>query len=105
MGAQTLRTGVTWQYWGKVDQGNGDDKSDWQELPLAAEQNKFDAVILTKPKGAIEKREIAGKSSRWIRCKTATLAPTTDPFSVDALSFESTAWMRTKMWTRECSNQ
>ena len=85
VGAKTLRTGVTWQYWGKVDKGDGDETVDWQDLPFALEQDEIDSVVLTKPKGAIDPREIDGKSSRWIRCITPTLNFSDEPFSVDAL--------------------
>ncbi|MGZ5442163.1 MAG: hypothetical protein ACXW5U_10605 [Thermoanaerobaculia bacterium] len=63
VGAQSLREGVTWQYWGKVD---GNDETDWQLLKLA-DQQQAGAVVLSKPKGKVEPREIAGKKSRWIR--------------------------------------
>lgn len=62
-GAQSLRQGVTWQYWGKVD---GNDETDWQLLQLADPQ-QAGAVVLSKPKGKVEPREIAGRKSRWIR--------------------------------------
>jgi len=65
VGAQALREGVTWQYWGKVE---GNDETDWQLLTLADPQNQPDAVLLSKEKkGKIEMREIAGKKCRWIR--------------------------------------
>ena len=65
VGATALRTGVTWQYWGKVD-GNSED--DWQPLELAkADEQRDNAVVLRKEKGAVEPRDIREKNSRWIR--------------------------------------
>ena len=57
VGATTLRTGVTWQYWGKAD---GNDEDDWRLLTLAASQ-QADAVVLEKQKGAVEPLPIDGK--------------------------------------------
>jgi len=75
VGATTLRTGVTWQYWGKVD---GNDETDWQPLDLAADP-QADAVVLEKKKGAVEPREIDGKSSRWVRAFQKTVENTSSP--------------------------
>lgn len=85
VGAASLITGVTWQYWGKVD---GKDEVGWQPLTLDSErqQKLNDAVALKKPKGAIESREIAGRNSRWIRAYCQTVGATEDPFTNDQLS-------------------
>jgi len=65
VGATALRTGVTWQYWGKVEESDVDD---WRPLTLAkADEQRDDAVVLRKKKGAVEPRDIGGKNSRWIR--------------------------------------
>jgi hypothetical protein len=66
IGATTLRSGVTWQYYGKVD---GDDEVGWQTLALGSEDEQRTAkgIILKKKKGAVETTDIAGRSSRWIR--------------------------------------
>ncbi len=85
VGAQALRESVAWQYWGKVDP---DEEVGWQTLTLAdeADQRKRpDAVVLTKPKGAIEPREIGGKSSRWIRGTTKKITGPGPMLSVDEL--------------------
>lgn len=63
VGATALRTGVTWQYWGKVE---GNDEVGWQPLTLSDDQ-QADAVALEKKKGSVEPLEIDGKTSRWIR--------------------------------------
>jgi len=84
VGATALRTGVTWQYWGKVD-GNGED--DWQPLELAkADEQRDDAVVLRKEKGAVEPRNIDRNNSRWIRAITNVVKAEDAPFTVDQLS-------------------
>jgi hypothetical protein len=78
VGAQALREGVAWQYWGKVDPR---DEVGWQKLTLAPlDAQQPDAVVLTKPKGAVVPRAIAGKNSRWIRGVTPTIPPGQPPF-------------------------
>jgi hypothetical protein len=85
VGAKDLGESVDWEYWGKVD---GKDEVTWQKL-ARAEGNKQqpDAVVLEKPKGAVEPREIgAGLSSRWIRAVRSTVDSAASPFRVEALS-------------------
>jgi hypothetical protein len=80
VGATGLSEGVKWEYWGKIDP---EDEVDWQPLTLAppAEQQP-DALVLKKPKGAVEVREVGqGNSSRWIRAFRKTV--TGNPFRVD----------------------
>jgi hypothetical protein len=67
LGARSLRTGVAWQYWGKVE---GSDDVDWQPLTVVDDSTQPAAVVLEKPAGAIEPREIKGINSRWIRAYT-----------------------------------
>jgi hypothetical protein len=85
VGASTLREGFTWQYWGKVD---GKDEVAWQPLAFDDEKQKTvsDAIVLTKPKGAIEETEIGGKKSRWIRAFEKTVEASADPFTADDFS-------------------
>jgi hypothetical protein len=65
VGASGLVTGIEWQYWGKVE---GSDEVAWQPLKVADPVNqKPDALVLTKAKGAIEPKKIGDIKSRWIR--------------------------------------
>lgn len=83
-GAESLREGVVWEYWGKV---KGGEEPDWQDLPLAAAEKQEDgAVVLTKPEGAIEPRDIDGKNSRWIRALTKTVPAGQKPFLPNGLA-------------------
>ncbi len=77
VGAESLREGYAWQYWGKVD---GQDEVKWQ--PLKIDKQKPD-VVLTKPKGAIEELEIGGKKGRWIRAFARTINPDAGPIRVE----------------------
>lgn len=85
VGGKALRAGITWQYWGKGDKS---DEIDWQRLEFAPEQSQQrqkDALVLTKQNGAIEQREIAGRSSRWIRATSNASAHPVQTVSFDAL--------------------
>ncbi|HUR83680.1 MAG TPA: baseplate J/gp47 family protein [Thermoanaerobaculia bacterium] len=83
-GAQSLREGVTWQYWGKVGL---EEEAGWRTLkPAPDDKQQSGALVLTKPKGAVEPTEIAGKSSRWIRGITRNVPATQQPFQTDELS-------------------
>lgn len=84
VGAKILGEDVTWQYWGKLDQG---DEVGWQPLTLAKpEDQQADALVLKKPKGAVEPREIgAGNSSRWIRAFKGNVERGAPLLQVDAL--------------------
>jgi hypothetical protein len=80
-GAQSLRTGVTWEYWGKVE---GKEEVDWQPLTLVQPQPPG-AVLLSKDKGAIEMLPINGKTSRWIRALTKNIPPGQQPQALEDL--------------------
>jgi hypothetical protein len=83
-GAQILRESVKWDYWGKVGM---EEEPGWRKLSLAPDADQEPgAVVLQKPKGAVEPREIAGKSSRWIRALTKNVPPTQPPFQSDELA-------------------
>lgn len=67
LGAQSL-VGVAWQYWGKRAAAEDPEAVTWQPLTKATEQTDANALILHKPKGAVEPREIVkGMGARWIR--------------------------------------
>lgn len=88
LGASSLRSGVTWQYWGKIE---GNDESDWRPFKVASTQQTNNAVQLEKPKGSIDPREINGKTSRWIRAFAKTVSPSAEPFTADELSLRINA--------------
>jgi hypothetical protein len=75
VGATGLPADVAWEYWGKLDPGAD---VGWKPLKLSDQK----AVVLGKPKGSVEKYEIDGKSSRWIRAYTKKV--TDGPFSTDS---------------------
>lgn len=81
VGAQGLGDGIAWQYWGKAGQAPD---ADWQSLTPAATP-RTDALVLSKPKGAIDPRDIGGKTSRWIRGFKKTITDTTARFRGDSL--------------------
>jgi hypothetical protein len=85
VGADSLREGYAWQYWGKV---GGQDEVKWQLLKADKEKQKTvnDAIVLTKPKGAIEELEIGGRKSRWIRAYRKTIGATDESFRNDEIS-------------------
>ncbi|MGY4404079.1 hypothetical protein [Bradyrhizobium sp. USDA 3315] len=61
-GGPTKQT-CQWSYWGKEDKG---DKVDWVKLD---QEKVAGRILLWKPAGSIEPREIGGKPSRWLRAK------------------------------------
>ena len=79
VGAPSLITGVTWQYWGKVE---GKDEEKWQDLKNPTLKNG--AISLAKPKGDVVPYEVGGKKSRWIRALMNKLPGTQDPLRVEA---------------------
>ncbi|HET7055153.1 MAG TPA: hypothetical protein VFI12_01755, partial [Thermomicrobiales bacterium] len=79
---------MSWQYWGKVDPN---DEVGWQPLTPAVNQPAKNAVLLTKPKGAVEPIEVDGKNSRWIRALTKTVGASQQPFMTDELSIRVNA--------------
>ncbi len=82
-GARNL-TGVTWHYWGKKHPA---EEIGWQELPAAeAElQAKADGLVLAKPRGSMEMKELVqGSQSRWIRASVDTVPANQPPLLVDA---------------------
>ena len=99
-GAQSLRTGVTWQYWGKADPF---DQETWQPLTLRKAQLPG-AVVLRKPKGAIVPREIDGRKSRWLRAYRKTVSGA-EPLALDQLTIAvNPADCSTKdLWTPDAS--
>lgn len=85
VGAIELREGYTWEYSGKR---NPNDEVGWLPLTLDADRQKTvnNAIVLMKPKGAIEKKEIGGKNTRWIRVYAKTIDPASSPFTSDRLA-------------------
>lgn len=81
LGSARLRDGLIWEYWGKSEIS---DEAAWRLLPL--DNNRPDAVVLLKPKGAMEQKEIGGKKGRWIRAYMKTVGPNVAPITTDAFS-------------------
>lgn len=86
-GAQSLPGDLRWEYWGKI---KDEDEPDWRELPPAKNQDS-DALVLDKPAGAIEERDIDGRKSRWIRGVTKNLLATNQPFQPSSLGIRVNA--------------
>jgi len=85
VGAKVLQTGISWEYWGKSD---GSEEDSWQAMKLAPplEQAKVsDAIVLKKPKGPIDQKEINTRSSRWIRGMTRNVESAEALLRVDSL--------------------
>jgi hypothetical protein len=81
IGSLRLRTGFTWQYWGKSEE---DDIATWRPMPF--DDSRQDAIVLKKPKGAMEQRNIGGKKGRWIRAYLKTVGPGEEPIRAEAFS-------------------
>ena len=81
VGAQGLGDGVLWQYWGKDETlAAGKDVVGWQALEPVDVAGVTDAVVLRKPKGAMEPKDIGpAKASRWIRAYRQSLANVAEP--------------------------
>jgi hypothetical protein len=72
VGAESLGSTAIWEYWGKAKDAPATDADPrWRALTPGAQ--KSDALVLTKPAGAIEPRMIGVVNSRWIRGRTAHL--------------------------------
>jgi hypothetical protein len=86
IGSPRLRSGVIWEYWGKSENS---DEAAWRLLPVDA--NQPDAIVLLKPKGAMEQQEIGGKKGRWIRAYLKTVGPGVAPITTEAFSLRINA--------------
>lgn len=83
VGASALGSGITWQYWGKVD---GGDEEDWRPLTMAPpNEQRPGAVVLKKPKGEISPHKIGATNSRWIRAYTKKVEGAAPALQVDTL--------------------
>lgn len=84
VGGERVGRDVVWQYWGKH---HPNEEVAWQDLVLAPEKEQQpDAIVLKKPKGAVEPREIVkGGSSRWIRAFKATVDALAPLLQIDSL--------------------
>ncbi len=83
VGASVLQTGINWQYWGKRE-GSDEEEPDWHPLKVADTQ-KNDALVLEKPKGAVEPKKIGDINSRWIRAYSTKVETTDALLRVDGL--------------------
>lgn len=83
VGAAALRADISWQYWGKKGTG----EAGWQDLTVASSKDQTvpDALVLSKPSGSIDPKEIAGHSARWIRAYAQTVQADKDPFTAKGL--------------------
>jgi hypothetical protein len=90
VGAQGLGAEATWEYWGKKKSIDpGDDEPRWRELPRAA--MRLDALVLTKPAGAVETHTVGSVESRWIRARTAHVDALEPVLSTDTLTLRINA--------------
>lgn len=90
VGGERLGDGVVWEYFGKVKPPEGslpppDDVSRWQALTADTSKSP-DAVVLSKPAGAVDPLKIGVVEARWIRARTSHLDGTTPVLSTDALT-------------------
>lgn len=69
-GLPTLPAEVAWEYWGKDDSVTDPNDADprWRALVLEDEDDP-EALIVKKPKGAIEPTQIGTAEGRWVRAR------------------------------------
>lgn len=86
VGAQGLGTGAVWEYWGKKKpaENAGDDEPQWRAFVEAVAGP--DAMVLTKPGGAVETRKVGAVESRWIRARRAQVDAPESQLSIDTLT-------------------
>lgn len=99
IGATGLRDSVDWQYWGTTEP---DDTVEWRPLTVVSIDDIEDeqpatpcpsdcqepapgALLLRKPRGSIQEREINGRKARWIRAFIRTIPADETPFTTDEL--------------------
>ncbi|MDQ6891909.1 MAG: baseplate J/gp47 family protein [Acidobacteriota bacterium] len=83
VGASVLGEGFTWQYWGKVDGQDGDEDA-WRPLTISP-VDRPGAIVLNKPKGAVDPRRIGDTNSRWIRAYATNVGGAAPALRVDTL--------------------
>lgn len=86
VGAEGLGAGAVWEYWGKKKpaENPGDDEPQWRAF-VQAEAGP-DAMILSKPGGAVETRTLGAVESRWIRARRAKVDAPEPQLSIDTLT-------------------
>jgi hypothetical protein len=84
--AAGLRSSVTWAYWGKNPKLS--DSVDWQDLTPSAVQDQPGILLLEKPAGSMEQRDIDGRNARWIRAYTKKVDQARQPFTTSQLAIE-----------------
>lgn len=88
IGLPPLEPGASWEYWGKdAAAPPADAEPRWRTLTtLPPDPKKPAALLLQKPKGAIEPRKVGTAQSRWLRARMASLVGTVEPISVDDIT-------------------
>jgi hypothetical protein len=82
-GAGSLATGIKWQYWGKAKE---DGEIGWQPLTVApTADQKPEALVLIKPEGSVDPKEIGEINSRWIRAYATNVEGEAPLLQVDEL--------------------
>lgn len=95
IGGNHLGEGVTWEYWGKDTAAENtaaaaDDEPRWRQLS-PEDQQKTDALVLKKPKGAVAPRTIGTANARWIRARKARLDEDSAVSSTDSFALRINA--------------
>ncbi len=65
-GSGDLPSDATWEFWGKLHPAEPDAVPIWRELVPAKVGGR---LLLVKPAGAVEPRDVDGRPSRWLRAR------------------------------------
>jgi len=71
VGASSLGTQATWEYWGKLKSKPSEVEPSWR--PLEVKSTTATSLVLAKPSGSVDTREIGTAKARWLRARIPQL--------------------------------
>jgi hypothetical protein len=92
IGVEGIGSGVTWEYWGKdKNAAITDAEPRWRDLTPDKDPLRPGALVLKKPAGTIEPRQIGTAESRWIRAHKTHLDASTPLLTSDEINLRINA--------------
>jgi hypothetical protein len=88
-GASSLGTQASWEYWGQLKSAPSETEPRWRALDVDVSDPA--ALILKKPQGSIDPREVGAAKARWLRARVSHLDSTQPLLTPDEIAIEINA--------------